>query len=353
MIYVTGTATRFGTVPYVSSGHPSKMFTVGINANDGIEVWRQVPGEDDPDYFVQRGHGYALQPLRDGVAVLGQLVGRGVDGISQVAGTALVKYDLAGNLAWGVAHPSAKREYPELVRNNLAADLGPASGTSGPAMLYIAYPLPETPNRAAFEKIRDDGTAGTSVWSRTTGPDEDTEIWSLNCSRLTGGKLYLGVHIGAPFDQNQVQVYSSDNILVANGPPRPGKQISQIELIPQPDVARIPSDTAVVFVSGCTNPDGSPGGVERDGLVERYELNEGRAPFPGPFEEIDYFVSDIVEESAWRLEALCHQMEPCVDVPIMKAEAIQNGKKIWTKSLLNQQRLHYQPQAFQRPMVFK
>ncbi|HET6544649.1 MAG TPA: hypothetical protein VFG46_29390, partial [Chryseolinea sp.] len=92
MIYVTGTATRFESVPYVSSGHPSRMFTVGINADDGDEVWQRV-SEVDPDPFYQRGQGYALQPLHDGVAVLGQVAGAGLPG-SRFVGTVLVKYDL-------------------------------------------------------------------------------------------------------------------------------------------------------------------------------------------------------------------------------------------------------------------
>jgi len=326
MIYVTGTATRFGTIPYVSSGHPSKMFTVGINADDGNEVWRRQVSEDDPQPFSQRGHGYALQPLNDGVAVLGQVAGAGFPG-SRFVGTVLVKYDLAGNPAWGLLRASALREYPQLVRNNLAADFGPSSGTPSRPVLSIAYPLAETANRSVVEKIRDDGTMGTSIWSHATWPDE--EIWSLNCSRMPHGKLYLGVHIGAPFDQNQVQVFSADNILVANGPLRPGRRINQIELVPEPDYARIPSDTAVIFVSGNTNPDSSPRPVERDGLVERYELKD-RAPFPGPFEEIDIFVSEIVSESSWRVEAFCNGVEPCVDVAI-KAHAIQYGKTVWDK----------------------
>lgn len=317
LIYLTGTGSHFQNFSNnfarsLTLHYPSQIFTMAINVANGGEVWRDVLGEygPGPEYRFKSGHGYAIQPLNDGVAVLGQLVTSEVD-----ASTVLIKYDLGGEEAWRITRESDFLNYPELIRNNLACDI--ARG-----ILYIAYPLKETPKRAAVEKIKDDGAVGTPIWSRTTWPDIDTEVRSLNCSSVSAGKLYLGVHVGPPFDQNKVQVLSSsDNSLVANGVLRDGIEINQIEPIPHPDVVILPNDTAVVFVSGSID--------RRFGFIERYQL-KALPSFPGPLESVGHFSSDILDEVSWRVEAFCHDVDPCVDLSI-KAHALQNAKEIWSK----------------------
>jgi len=226
-IYITGTATRNQTQmensPHV--GFPSRMFTAALNIENGHPRWHM-----EANGFARflSGHGYDIEPLNDGVAVLGQVVERTGDGISS---TVLIGYATAdGHELFRVDRPSAWRQYPDLIRNNLARDVSTDE-------LYIAYPLTETPNRtevespaftnsrAAVEKYNRD----LLVWSRTDWPDtepEPTEVRSLSYS-TEGGNLFVGIHF-ASLGSNQIQVISSANDHVATG--RYGLEMNSISL---------------------------------------------------------------------------------------------------------------------------
>jgi len=102
------------------------------------------------------------------------------------------------------------------------------------------------------------------------------------------------------------------------------RQIIQLETVREPDETTYPKDAWSVFACGSTSV-----GAHVGSLVERYELREAPATLR-PFAPFGHFSSDILDEHAWRIDALCSQDEPCVDVAI-EAHALQFGKEIWNK----------------------
>ncbi|MGC3945038.1 MAG: T9SS type A sorting domain-containing protein [Chryseolinea sp.] len=305
--YVTGANTQDA----FSGGYfnPSSLFVASFTLSSGELIWNQTASFQSPGDCCLRGRGDDIEPVSDGVVVLGQLGGHRETLNAQVT---LIKYDQAtGNPRWNITHDSDFRDVFDFRRNNLSAD-----GSD----LYMTYT--SLSGSLTVERIHDEGTTAVPVWARTTWPSPVIDIHSLTFSPHTR-QIYLGAHIGMPYNQSQVLVLSPDNILEASGPMREGTKITELQIVREPDLVAHPSDANAIFSRGQTDDE------HRFIFLERYELERLFPPFPGSLEAIDHLSSDVLDENSWRVEAICGE-QPCADLT-MEAHALQSGKIIWSQ----------------------